>query len=401
MKRFLIAFAVAALAALPASAQESGNEADSSGLTASLNSSIPATASATCCHRYYDHSHANGNARTIMRNFNQKISAMQLAIIEAMRLQTGQLSGNLREQTGAGHTLADQQDDRATVKAVEEARLQAIRDAESSAGACRIITGSRGGAGLAQRNEFSNELADSIGKWVRGEEGPSSEGQASALLARVEVHCARFGTQADVDAGICRSVGSLPGADVDAALSISYKEGGVSSTYSPERLEAAKGYLVNTVGAYPYAPIDQTMSQTIEGREEMARRQTHMAYSSQATKVLSDYVAERTGSRDSSIVGWARATAGGMNGYQNATYSNGLSHHDWLELAARSFWLSDVVLKGETNPVAAIKEMKNMGAVSLYLQWEGIKHLEQISLTLAHILDIQNLNARTDVATGG
>src|SRR5690606_4447521 len=108
------------------------------GLGNAYGYTLPATASPTCCtskeRDAYDHGHADANAVIVMTNFNQKLAAMQLAIIEAMRLSTGQLSGNLREQSGADHTLADQQDDRATVKAVEEARLRAIQDATSSAG---------------------------------------------------------------------------------------------------------------------------------------------------------------------------------------------------------------------------------------------------------------------------
>lgn len=55
---------------------------------------------------------------------NQKLAAIQLAIIEAMRLSTGQMQGNVREQTGAAYSLADQQDTRATQLAIQDA-LQA------------------------------------------------------------------------------------------------------------------------------------------------------------------------------------------------------------------------------------------------------------------------------------
>src|SRR5690606_25294592 len=164
-KGWIVAAALAAfaLAASPAAAQVNGQQSsDPQGMSNAYNYTLPPTASGTCCGRYYDHAHANGNARVIMTNFNQKLAAMQLAIIEAMRLSTGQLSGNMREQTGAEHTLADQQDDRATVKAVEQARLQAIRDAESGAGSCVVISGGRGGGTTQARNEYTAMLVKSL-----------------------------------------------------------------------------------------------------------------------------------------------------------------------------------------------------------------------------------------------
>jgi Ca-activated chloride channel family protein len=52
---------------------------------------------------------------------NEKLAAMQLAITEAMRLSTGQMQGNVREQTGAAYSLADQQDTRAVQLAIQDA----------------------------------------------------------------------------------------------------------------------------------------------------------------------------------------------------------------------------------------------------------------------------------------
>jgi len=96
LSTLLLGFSLFVATAVSASAAES------------YSFSVPDTADNTCCRTTYDHDNANGNAKIIMGNTNQKLAAVQLAIIETLRLATGQLSGNSREQTGAQHTLADQ-----------------------------------------------------------------------------------------------------------------------------------------------------------------------------------------------------------------------------------------------------------------------------------------------------
>jgi Ca-activated chloride channel family protein len=67
---------------------------------------------------------------------NQKLAAMQLAIIEAMRLSTGQMQGNVREQTGRANTM--EVDTRAVQLAIQDS-LQAryepsARDGDTQGG---------------------------------------------------------------------------------------------------------------------------------------------------------------------------------------------------------------------------------------------------------------------------
>lgn len=69
--------------------------------------SVPATAADTCCGTSYDHANADGNATIVMQNTNQKIAAMQLAIIETLRLMTGQLSGNTASCLGFANAVGD------------------------------------------------------------------------------------------------------------------------------------------------------------------------------------------------------------------------------------------------------------------------------------------------------
>jgi len=413
--RILAAFAAIALSVTPALAQENtsagggspaggapaatgGATSNPGGLTNAYNYNISGIGKGGCCHRYYDYENANGNATAIVSNFNQKLAAMQLAIIEAMRLSTGQLSGNMREQTGADHTLADQQDDRATVKAVEEARLQAIRDAESGASSCRVISGSRGGGIIEARTKYVSDLVTSINKYQRGEEGPSKDGQTAGTLARLEMHCQMFATKADIDSGLCTDQGDVPAGDIDISQSLFYKQNNLTSTLPDDRQKAAMAFVQNVAAPYSYTPIDKSMADTLEGREEASRRNAQQARSSVVTDVLAQALADRQPSTDKSLSSWAEGMTKDMAGYSNASFSNGISNHDWLEIYSRGFLLNpDMLTKSDENQVASIKDIKNMTAVSLYQGWEIIQHLERISVTLAAQLAILNEGTRTDL----
>lgn len=423
--RILVAFAAMALSLSPALAQQAGTGAGTAGGAAAAggaggvaaatggaqsnpgalgnayNYTLPPTGPVTCCRDPddgYDHENAKGNTIAIMTNFNQKLAAMQLAIIEAMRLSTGQLSGNMREQTGADHTLADQQDDRATVKAVEEARLQAIRDAESGASSCRVISGSRGGGLVKTKNAYVKTLVTSLGEFERGEEGPSKDGQTAGILARLQVHCDMFATKADVDAGLCTKKGDVPAGDINVKESLFYKKDNLTSTTPKDRQNATKAFIQNAVAPYSYTPIDATMANTIEGREEASRRNAQQARSSIAAGVMAEAAADRTPSPDKKLTGWAEDMMKNMSGYSDASFPDGMSGHDWLEVYSRGFLLNpDMLTKSDENQVASIKDIKNMTAVQLYQGWEIIQHLERISVTLAAQLAILTEGTRTDI----
>ena len=142
---------------------------------------FPPYADYGCCIEYYDHRHANKTSRIVMTNFNERLIEMQEALIEALRLSTGQISGTTREQTAAQHTLADQQDDRATVKAIETARMNAIQETVSGASSCAIITGTVGGATSQHADTFKEDLTVQVNSWSQGSaELPSSLGPQSS-----------------------------------------------------------------------------------------------------------------------------------------------------------------------------------------------------------------------------
>ena len=373
-------------------------QSDPQGLGNAYNYQIPGTASSTCCGRYYDHGNANENATIVMKNFNQKLAAMQLAIIESLRLGTGQLSGNMREQVGAEHTLADQQDDRATVKAVEEARLKALSDAVSGTTSCYSITGSAGGSLQGTVNKSSVAYAGELDKWIRGESTYSEKGQDSAEYYRLEAYCGTYGTQADVDAKLCKSKGKLPAASVNATESIFYKgDSGVSETYSQDRAEATNAFILNTLAPNTYSPLSEAEAQSPEGRKQASRYKTQMARESVGRQLVIEYAKARDPqSSGNTLASWAAGRVGKMQGMSGVDVSK-LSYQQWMAIYAKGFLLdTDGLTASDQSPVTAIKDIKNMMAVLNYIAFEQLEQQQKMNVQLAVQTAILNEQTRTD-----
>lgn len=367
------------------SANNSTNTNSNGGLGEAYNFEVPSPSPATCCQGYYDHTNANGNATIVMKNFNQKLAAVQLAIIEAMRLGTGQLSGNMREQTGATHTLADQQDDRSTVKSVETARLEAIHSATSGTTSCRVISGTVGGGTERAANQFRTSFTKALAEHDRGANGsPASKGTAFALQANVTMHCATYADSADVAAGICPSVGKLPGADLNVAESLFYNKNGLSMTLENDRLEAAKAFAVHAITPQPAGQMLPQEASTPQGKEKAALRAAAFARNSVAADTVADFTARRTPNPDNKLTGWAKDMASKMTGFESMDFSNGASKNDWLSVYSRGFLLQgDSLGNSDQSEVTAIKDIKNMMAVSLYQNFENYLLMEKIAMNLA------------------
>lgn len=371
---------------------------DPQGLGNAYNYQIPGAVGGNCCKKYYDYNNADTNATNIMKNFNQKLAAMQLAIIESLRLGTGQLSGNLREGVGASHTLADQQDDRATVKAVEEARLKALTDATSGTTSCYVMTGGSGGSLQGSVNKATVAYSNELDKWIRGESDYSKKGQDSAEYFRLEAYCSTYATQADVDAKLCKSVGKLPAASVNAADSIFNKgDKGSADTYTQDRAEATNAFLLNTFAAHPYTPLSEAEAQSPEGRKKAARYKVEMARSSIGRAQAIEYAKARdpqTGGN--TLASWAAARVGKMQGYAGIDVSK-LSYQQWLAIYAKGFLLdTEGLASSDQNPVTAVKDIKNMLAVLNYIAFEQLEQQQKMNVQLAVQSEILNEQTRTD-----
>lgn len=399
MGKILVATAFAGLSfGAPAMAQDaggSGSSSDAGGLSNAYNQTISGVGSGGCCGKYYDYTNANGNATAVVTNIRQTLSAMQLAIIEALRLSAGQASGVAREQTGAQYNLADQQDDRSTVKAVEEARLRAIMEAESSPSACAIITATRGGTSQGSSALVSQAFSKELSSWTRGESEISKKGKDFSLATRVAAHC-KYATSSDVDAGLCQSLGNANLSDDEASKSLlKVDAGGMKFTYAPDTAEAARMFILNSASPIPVQQLSTAEAKTPEGLIKKAQQSTYMGRASVSVSMLNDFFAARAATiTDSDTLGSMNALAKEIESYKGVDFSNGASKNDWLALQSRMFLSSKRVGESDKTTVRAIKEIKNILGVIAYQNFENYLQMEKMNVNLALNNSILNDNNR-------
>ncbi|MTH96698.1 hypothetical protein [Roseibium sp. RKSG952] len=320
-----------------------------------------------------------------MTNFNQKISAMQLAIIEALRLATGQLSGNSREQTGAQHTLADQQDDRATVKQIERTRMDAMASAVSGASSCKIATGSSGGAIITEANATKRAITNAQNKWAQGDESmPSSLGQDPAALALLDAHCKKYATAANVAAGLCETEGDIPGGDIAVDESIFMQTDNATYGISEKRMEAANAFIANVVNPAPKTTVSDAQANTPEGRILAQMKNASNARMSISNETMAYLAAQVHRKKDGKTIDWAQGIANEIPGFNAAVFDDGVANKDFLMLQSRQFLLSPQwAVKSDKDEATAIKEVKNILAVIAYQGFENYQLLERIATNLA------------------
>lgn len=90
------------------------------------------------------------------------------------------------------------------------------------------------------------------------------------LVQRDKVHKALFCTQADVDAGICTSVGAIPGGDTNASL--------IFSTDTSANVVTAKNAVINNIIGLPDAPIPSGQAGTATGAAYVLQKKQRDAY---------------------------------------------------------------------------------------------------------------------------
>lgn len=346
-----------------------------------------------CCVGYYDHNYNDKGNVFVIESLTERINAMELAIIEALRLGTGQLSGNMKEQIGADSNMANAQDDRAVVGRIEEARLDAIRAAASGSSSCNVITGALGGTGIeAASVSFTQQFSEGMSAWNTGDENmPSSQGTAAAVGSRVALHCEKYANDQDVKAGLCDAAGDLKDANINISESLFYHEdGSVSGTLPQERVDAASAFLINAINPMPTGAALQSAADTPEGRAEAARAQAEAARMSIAAETAGDILGRRTAQSDSTYVAYTKETASRIPGYQG-NFDNGVSWYDFMDVRARGWYMNPTwaVSVDSRGPEQATKDIALIQSYQAYLGWETYKLLEKQNVILATMLAMQ------------
>lgn len=337
---------------------------------------------------YYDYGdsaqHYQGTQQAISSaesNINGTINTMSNNVVQALKLSTGQTSGNIKESVAASARIADAQDDQENKRRIEDARMQAINESKPTMSRCISTTSSITSASLSNNTDaVRGAISDNMVGYQLGDTTltapEASEKQAAA-------HCSKFSTSADVKIGLCSSATAtdeLANADVDASRSLF-----ASNTMSPDTEDASNLLLTKIVGSDPYPPLTAGEAATPKGRAEIANRNEVVAKRSVATEALSYIRSAKTGVDSPELVDWANARAA-ATGRQRDPNAHGVSEDEHLELQSRSWfydqdWMKGVQDKNMDQKMADIADMQAFQVVQNQKLYEVLERLLAVEAT--------------------
>ena len=304
-------------------------------------------------------------ATRVLVGLTREIDAMERAIIEALRLQTGQLSGYIAQSAKAVTGALDSQTRLQAQIEREAAETGAMRARRPSRSACEAITGLTGLAATRAATERARAgaVATETGRVMGDRAVVDRPGAAAGDAARFESLTRRYcnAARAGEDPALCRGADALHGADIRADTLFDRR------TFANEgELRAAVELSRNL--AVPVVHDPPPLSSADTDRE---RRRVLLARAADARAALAaDYFADARALRapGAALGAWAAAIAGTGGRDPDAA----LSHYELLELlASRRFedpdWFVGLQAMSAEN---LLRELAIMQAVSLMLDWQ-------------------------------
>ena len=304
-------------------------------------------------------------ATRVIRDLTGEIDAMERAIIEALRLQTGQLSGYIAQSAKAVTGALDSQTRLQAQIEREAAETEAMRARRPSESGCRTITGLAGLAGTRAAAERARADAGTAetGR-ITGDRGVVDRpGAAAGDAARFESVTSTYcnAGRAGEDPALCRGGQRLHGADLRADTLFDRR-----SFASEEELRAAIELSRNLAVPVVHDPPPLASADT-----DRERRRVLLARSADArTALAADYMAQARALRapGAALGPWAAAMAPGSGRDADAP----VSRYELLELlASRRFedpnWFVGLQAMSAEN---LLRELVILQAVSLMLDWQ-------------------------------
>ena len=309
-------------------------------------------------------------ASRVIRDLTAEIDAMERAIIEALRLQTGQLSGYIAQSAKAVTGALDSQTKLQAQTAREVAETGSMLAHRPSRSACEAVTGLRGlaGTGAAAESAHARASATETGRITGDRAVVDRPGAAAGDAARFETMTSEYcnAARAGEDSGlsgtsVCRGDDALHGADLKAGTLFDRRTFG-----SEEELRAAVELSRNLAVPVVHDPPPLASADT-----DRERRRVLLARSADARAALAaDYLAQARALRapGAALGGWAAEIARGA-GRDPALP---VSRYELLELLASGRfedpgWFVDLQAMSAES---LLRELVTLQAVSLMLDWQ-------------------------------
>ena len=309
-------------------------------------------------------------ASRVIRNLTQEIDEMERAIIEALRLQTGQLSGYTAQSARAITGALDSQTRLQAQIAREAAETEAMRARRPARGACEGITGLAGLAATAaasadaRAGAAATETGRIIGDRAVVDRPGAPAGDAARFESLTRSYCnaGRAGEDPALSGtSVCRGGYAMHGADLRAGTLFERR-----TFASEDELRAAVELSRNLAAPVVHDPPPLASADT-----DRERRRALLARAADArTALAADYFGEARALRapGAALGSWAAQVAPGVRRDADGT----VSRYELLELlASRRFedpnWF--VRLQG-MSAENLLRELVTLQAVSLMLDWQ-------------------------------
>ena len=332
----------------------------------------PAQALAHACDRT---DNDRREASRVIADLTGEIDAMERAIIEALRLQTGQLSGYIAQSAKAVTGALDSQTKLQAQTAREVAETGSMLAHRPSRSACEAVTGLRGLAatGAATKGAHGRAAATETGRITGDRAVVDRPGAAAGDAARFEsvtgTYCnagragedTRAGDPALSGTSVCRGGYALHGADLRAGTLFDRR------TFASEsELRAAVELSRNLAAPVVHDPPPLASADT-----DRERRRALLARAADArTALAADYLAQARALRapGAALGGWAAAVAPGAGRDPETP----VSRYELLELLASGRfedpqWFVGLQAMSQEN---LLRELVTLQAVSLMLDWQ-------------------------------
>ncbi|MDE0380728.1 MAG: hypothetical protein OXI20_15935 [Rhodospirillales bacterium] len=314
-------------------------------------------------------------ASRVIRDLTGEIDAMERAIMEALRLQTGQLSGYIAQSAKAVTGALDSQTRLQAQTAREVAETGSMLAHRPSRSACETVTGLRGlaGTGAAAESAHARASATETGRITGDRAVVDRPGAAAGDAARFETvtqeYCNAGRAGEDIRAGdpalsgtsVCRGEDALHDADLRAGTLFDRRTFG-----SEEELRAAVELSRNLAAPVVHDPPAMASADT-----DRERRRVLLARAADArTALAADYLAQARALRapGAALGGWAAEIA------RDAGRDPALpvSRYELLELLASGRfedpnWFVGLQAMSAEN---LLRELVTLQAVSLMLDWQ-------------------------------
>ena len=328
---------------------------------------LPAEALAHKCDRT---DNDRREASRVIADLTGEIDAMERAIIEALRLQTGQLSGYIAQSAKAVTGALDSQTKLQAQTAREVAETGAMMAHRPSRSACEAVTGLRGLAatGAAAKGAHGRAAATETGRITSDRAVVDRPGAAAGDAARFEsvtreyCNAGRAGEDPELSGtSVCRGGHAMHGADLHAGTLFDRR-----TFASEDELRAAVELSRNLAAPVVHDPPPLGSADT-----DRERRRALLARAADArTALAADYLAQARALRapGAALGEWAAAVAPGAG----RDAETPVSRYELLELLASGrfedpHWFVRLQAMSQEN---LLRELVTLRAVSLMLDWQ-------------------------------